>query len=80
MGRTKRLRAGDRVEWNSRGGRSANRGKGVGRVLRKITAPMRIKGHQVRASKDDPQYLVESERSGGVAAHRPTALRRRKKG
>jgi hypothetical protein len=28
----------------------------------------------VRASKDDPQYLVRSEKSGGEAVHKPSAL------
>jgi hypothetical protein len=28
----------------------------------------------VRASKDDPQYLVKSEKSGGEAVHKPDAL------
>jgi hypothetical protein len=32
---------------------------------------------RVRASKDDPRYLVRSEKPGGTAVHRPDALRRR---
>ena len=28
----------------------------------------------MRASKDDPQYLVTSEKSGGEAVHKPGAL------
>jgi hypothetical protein len=34
-------------------------------------------GRKVRADKDDPQYLVKSDKSGGVAVHRPEALKRR---
>ena len=60
---------GDRVRWSSHGG------EGVGRVKRRITSDTRAVG-RVRASPDDPQYLVESERSGGEAVHRPSALRR----
>jgi len=30
----------------------------------------------VRASQDEPQYLVESEKSGGEAVHKPDALKR----
>jgi DUF2945 family protein len=30
----------------------------------------------VRASEDDPQYLVRSEKSGGEAAHKPSALQK----
>ena len=33
-------------------------------------------GRKVRASKDEPQYLVESEKSGGEAVHKPDALER----
>jgi hypothetical protein len=31
----------------------------------------------VRASPEEPQYLVRSEKSGGVAVHKPSALRSR---
>jgi hypothetical protein len=30
---------------------------------------------KVRASKDDPQYLLRSEKSGDEAVHKPSALR-----
>ena len=34
-------------------------------------------GRTVRASKDDPQYLVKSEKSGGEAVHKPGALKKK---
>jgi len=74
------LKPGDRVEWNSHGGKKSGRGRGVGTIVRKLTRTTRIKGHTARASSDEPQYLVRSERSGGEAAHLPGALRRRRKG
>ncbi|KAI9876503.1 MAG: hypothetical protein M1823_007267, partial [Watsoniomyces obsoletus] len=49
----------------------------VGHVVKKVTNEMHIKGHKVAASKDNPEYLVESEKSGGQAAHKPEALRKR---
>jgi len=58
---------GDRVSWNSHGG------KAHGKVMKKVTEPMQIKGHKVAASKDDPQFLVETD-DGKRAAHRPGAL------
>jgi hypothetical protein len=61
---------GDRVEWNSHGS------KAVGRVKRKITSDTNLAGRRVRASADEPQYLVESEKSGGEAVHKPSALKR----
>ena len=44
--------------------------------MRKLTEPMDIKGHHVAASKDNPEYLVETD-DGARAAHKPKALRRR---
>jgi hypothetical protein len=61
---------GDKVRWSSHGGTA------VGRVVRKITSDTEEAGRTVRASKDDPQYLVESEKSGGRAVHKASALRR----
>ncbi|WP_164523246.1 DUF2945 domain-containing protein [Sphingomonas koreensis] len=34
---------------------------------------MVLKGHQVRASHREPQYIVSSD-NGGNAAHKPSAL------
>ena len=68
----KTLKEGDRVAWRSSGGDS------VGRVERKLTSPGRIKGHTVAAAHDSPEYLVRSDRSGRIAAHKPSALRRSK--
>ena len=41
----------------------------------KQTSDTKIKSHQVRASKDDPQYIVESD-NGGKAAHKAGALKK----
>ncbi|RSY87503.1 DUF2945 domain-containing protein [Sphingomonas koreensis] len=43
------------------------------RVLHKQTPHMVLKGHQVRASHREPQYIVSSD-NGGNAAHKPSAL------
>jgi hypothetical protein len=66
----KQLKAGDRVAWRSSGGGS------VGRVERELTAPGKIKGHEVAASENNPEFLVRLDKSGKVAAHKPSALRR----
>ena len=60
--------SGDRVCWESSGGHSE------GRVVRKLSAPIRIKGHRVAASPENPEYLVRSD-TGAEAAHRPGALK-----
>jgi hypothetical protein len=64
------FKKGDRVKWKSHGGEA------VGKVERKITSDTEAGGRKVRASKDEPQYLVRSEKSGGDAVHRPEALER----
>ena len=64
---TKTLKAGDRVSWSSHGG------KAHGKVVRKVTNPMTVKGHKVAASAENPEYLVETE-DGKQAAHKAGAL------
>ena len=66
----KNLKKGDAVEWNT------SQGKTRGKVVKKLTSPTKIKGHKVAASKDDPEYLVKSEKSSGEAAHKPKALKK----
>jgi hypothetical protein len=62
------LKSGDKVGWKSHGGEAH------GHVVRKISSDMKIKGHQVRASKENPQYLVESVSGSRRAAHKAAAL------
>lgn len=66
----KQLKSGDRVSWKSHGGTAK------GKVVRKLTSPTQIKGHKVAASKDNPEYLVETE-EGKRAAHTAGALTKR---
>jgi hypothetical protein len=62
------LKKGDHVTWKSHGGEAE------GEVEEEITSDTEAGGRTVRASKDDPQYLVRSEKSGGDAVHKPSAL------
>ena len=62
---------GDHVEWKSHGGTAE------GTVEKKITSDTKAAKRTVRASEDDPQYLVRSEKSGGDAVHRPDALEKK---
>ncbi|MGQ2932590.1 DUF2945 domain-containing protein [Sphingopyxis sp.] len=61
---------GDEVTWKSHGGRAE------GKVVRKVTKAMDIKGHHVAASPANPEYLVETA-EGKRAAHKAGALNRR---
>ncbi len=62
------LEKGDHVTWRSHGGTAE------GEVEKKITSDTEAAGRTVRASTDDPQYLVRSDTSGGEAVHKPSAL------
>ena len=65
-----KIKVGDRVAWKSSGGRS------TGKVVKKQTALMKIRGHKVAASPDNPDFIVESEKSSARTAHKPDALRK----
>ncbi len=67
---TKKLSVGDRVEWNT------SQGKTVGKIEKKLTAPMKIKSHKVAASPENPEYLVKTEKSKKLAAHKPSELKK----
>jgi hypothetical protein len=47
-----------------------------GKVKKKLTAPCTIKGHEVAASQENPEYLVVSDQTGAEAAHKPGALKK----
>jgi Hypervirulence associated proteins TUDOR domain len=72
VGMTERFKKGDKVVWSSHA-----RDDTPGVVLEVITAETEAAGRTVRASKDEPQYLVRSEKGGGTAVHKPDALKRR---
>jgi hypothetical protein len=67
---TDEFKRGDRVEWKF------GRGKAVGVVKRRLTNRTVVSGQVVAASKDDPRYLVETEKSHKQAAKRPTVLKK----
>lgn len=62
------FKQGETVEWNT------PQGKTRGTVREKLTSRTEVGGQTVAASEDDPRYLVESEKSGKKAAHKPNAL------
>ena len=53
------------------------KGATQGKIIREQTSRTKIKGHKIAASKNDPQYIVESDKSGKRAAHKPQELRRK---
>ena len=63
-----RFRVGQHVSWNSEAGRVS------GRIIRVHTADFDYHGHTHRASSDDPQYEIKSDKTDHVAAHRGGVL------
>lgn len=59
---------GDHVSWNSEAGRVS------GRIIKVHLSDFDYKGHRHRASRDDPQYEIKSDKTDHVAAHKDTAL------
>ncbi|WP_018900722.1 DUF2945 domain-containing protein [Rhizobium sp. 2MFCol3.1] len=68
---SKDLEKGDHVAWKT------IQGETTGTVVKKQTSPTKIKGHEVKASRSDPQVIVESSKTGAKAAHRPAALKKK---
>ena len=62
------FKQGEEVEWNT------PQGKTCGTVKKKLTDRTEVGGQTIAASEDDPRYLVESEKTGKEAAHKPNAL------
>lgn len=63
-----RFAKGDHVSWNSEAGRVS------GHIIKIHTRDFDYKGHPRRASPDDPQYEIASDKTDHVAAHKGSAL------
>ncbi len=70
---TKKFKIGDHVTWNSEAGH-------VGGTIQKIhDHDFDYKGHTHRASADDPQYEIKSDKTDHIAAHKGGALTKSKR-
>jgi plastocyanin len=67
---TKTLKAGDKVKWGT------SQGETHGTVVKKETKTTKVKGHTAKASKEEPQYRVKSDKSGKEAVHKPEELKK----
>lgn len=63
----------DHVEWNSEAGRVR------GTIKKKITSQITFRGYTVHASKEEPHYLIKSDKTDHMAMHKGSALKRLKK-
>jgi Hypervirulence associated proteins TUDOR domain len=53
----KTFKTGDHVRWNSEAGRVS------GIIIKKITADTNFKGYTHHASREEPQYLIKSDKT-----------------
>ena len=70
---TPKFKVGDHVEWNSEAGRVR------GTIKKRIISAITFKGYTVHASKDEPQYLIESDTTDHLAMHKGSALKKIRK-
>jgi hypothetical protein len=64
------FKVADQVGWNSEAGRVR------GTIKKKITSAITFKGYTVRASKEEPQYLIKSDTTDHLAMHKGSALKK----
>lgn len=63
-----KFKVGDHVSWNSEAGQVS------GKIIKVHTQDFDYKGHTRRASNDEPQYEIESDKTDHIAAHKEDAL------
>lgn len=68
-----KFKVGDRVSWNSEAEQAS------GMITKIHTRDFDYKGHTHRASADDPQYDIKSDKSDHVAAHKGDPLTKLRK-
>jgi hypothetical protein len=64
------FKRGDLVEWNSEAGRVR------GTIQRKVTSEITFKGYRRHASKEQPQYIIKSDKTDHLAIHKGSALKK----
>jgi Hypervirulence associated proteins TUDOR domain len=64
------FKVGDHVEWNSEAGHVR------GTIRKKHISEITFKGYTVHASKEEPQYLIKSDKTDHLAMHKGSALRK----
>ncbi len=67
---TKLPKKGDHVSWGTAQGGTQ------GTVEKIVTSTTHVKGHVAKATKDNPEVLVKSDKSGKEAIHKPEELKK----
>lgn len=71
-GRMSDFKVGDHVSWNSEAGRVR------GTITKVHKSDFEFMGRTRRASSDEPQYEIKSDKTDHLAAHKGSALRKLK--
>ena len=66
----KLFKVGHHVTWNSEAGHVG------GTIVKVHTKDVDYKGHMHRASKDEPQYEIKSDKTDHIAMHKGKALKK----
>lgn len=66
-----KYKIGDHVAWNSEAGHVS------GKIIKLHEKDFVYKGHDRRASAEEPQYEIKSDKTDHVAAHKESALSRK---
>jgi hypothetical protein len=66
----KPFKVGDHVRWNSEAGWVS------GKIIRIHTKDTDYKGYTHHASRDEPQYEIQSDKTEHIALHKGSALHR----
>ena len=64
------FKVGDHVKWNSEAGRVC------GTIKKKVTSAIKFKTYTVRATAEEPQYLIKSDKTDHMAMHKGAALKK----
>jgi hypothetical protein len=65
-----KFKVGDHVRWNSEAGYVS------GKIVKVHIRDFDYKGYTHRATPDEPQYEIKSDKTDHIAAHKGRALRR----
>jgi hypothetical protein len=68
------FKRGDLVEWNSEAGRVR------GTIQKKVTREFVFKSYRRHASREEPQYIIKSDKTDHLAIHKGSALKKVRKG
>ena len=67
---TGEFKPGDKVKWGT------SQGGTEGTVEKKVTSETHVKGHVAKPTKEEPQFVVKSAKSGKEAVHKPEDLKK----